>query len=75
MKCPVCSSEMEHGFLQGMRRVAWVRKPHKLSLIPKQGEILLENNVIKDFVFKAFICKSCKKILVDFSDKEVQEGC
>lgn len=74
MKCPYCDNEMEQGLLQGMRRVAWVKKQHKLSLLPKQGEILLENNTFNDFIFSAQICKSCKKIVVDYSDKEIQEG-
>jgi|BioPla2DNA2_1021312.scaffolds.fasta_scaffold38914_3 hypothetical protein len=74
MRCPVCNNEMELGFLQGMNRVAWVKKPHRVSLNPKQGEILLENNTIKDFVFSSWICKECRKILVDYSDKEIKEG-
>ncbi len=74
MRCPVCNNEMEQGYLQGMKRVAWVKKQHRVSLHPKQGEILLENNSIKDFVFTSWICKECRKILVDYSDKEIKEG-
>ena len=44
MKCPYCNEEMEQGYLQAMRRVAWVKQIHKVSLLPKQGEVLLENN-------------------------------
>lgn len=74
MICPVCNNKMENGFLQGMKRVAWVKHQHKISLNPKQGEILLENNAVKDFVFPAWICKQCKKIVADYSDKEIKEG-
>ena len=78
MRCPVCNNEMERGFLQGMNRVAWVKNYHRISLHPKQGEILLGNNVIKDFIFSSWICKErkkiCKKIVVDYSGKEVKEG-
>jgi len=73
MKCPICNNEMELGFLQGMKRIAWVKKQHKVSLLPRQGEVLLESNVFKDFVFTSWICKDCKKIIVDYSDKEIQE--
>ncbi len=73
MKCPYCDREMEQGLLQGMRRVAWVKKQHKICILPKQGEILLENNSINDFIFSAQICKSCKKIVIDYSDKEIKE--
>jgi hypothetical protein len=41
---------MEDGFLQGIQRIAWVKRKHKLSLLPKEGEILLENNSFKDFL-------------------------
>lgn len=74
MKCAYCGNEMEQGFLQGNQRLAWVKKPRKLSLRPKQGEILLENNAFSSTVFSACICKSCKKIVVDYSDKDIREG-
>lgn len=35
---------MEHGYLQCTQRIAWVKQQHKISLLPKQGEVLLENN-------------------------------
>jgi hypothetical protein len=57
-----------------MRRVAWVKHPHKISLLPKQGEILLENNTFKDFILLAWICKDCEKILVDYSDREIHQN-
>lgn len=74
MRCPYCNNEMEQRLLQGMRRVAWVKRQHKVSLLPKHGEILLENNTFRDFLLQAKICKSCKKIVVDYSNKEIQEG-
>lgn len=74
MNCPFCNGEMEEGFLQGMRRVAWVKKKHKITLLPKEGEILLENNVFSDFLIPAYICKYCKKVVLDYSEKEIQEG-
>ena len=52
MRCPYCNDEMEQGLLQGMRRVAWVKKQHKVSLLPRQGEILLENNTFNDFLLQ-----------------------
>ena len=29
---------------------------------------------IKDFVLTSWICKNCKKIVVDYSNKEIREG-
>lgn len=74
MKCPICEKEMEQGFLQGNQRVAWVKKRHKFSLLPKQGEILLENNSFCNYIFSAWVCKSCKKVIIDYSNKEFIEG-
>jgi activator of HSP90 ATPase len=65
---------MEHGFVQGMQRIAWVKRPHMLSLRPKQGEIMLENNIIKGSVIPAYICKTCKKIVMDYSEKDYVPG-
>lgn len=74
MKCPCCDNEMEAGFLQGMQRIAWVKKPYKISLLPKQGEVMLENNTVKSVIFPASICKSCKQIVLDYSKSDYQEG-
>jgi len=66
---------MEQGFLQSSGpRVAWTKKVHKISLLPRAGEIMLENNLISCVNFTAYICKLCKKIVVDYSDKDIQEG-
>ena len=68
MICPVCGAEMEDGYLQS-EGVTWVKKPHKISLLPKQGEVMLEYNIIKMSVIPASICKSCKRVLADYSGK------
>ncbi len=74
LKCPVCNKDMEQGFLQGNQRVAWVKAKHPFSLLPKQGEVLLENKMMDSFLFAAWICKECKKVVVDYSDKAYREG-
>ncbi len=74
MICPYCNKEMEIGYLQTGPRIAWTKKIHKFSLLPKQDEIMLENNVLKGSNFHAYICKHCKKVLFDYSDKVYEEG-
>lgn len=74
MRCSVCEKEMEKGFVQTGQRIAWVTHPHKLSLQPKNGEVLLGNNVFSGLTFDAYICKDCKTILIDYSGSEYQEG-
>ena len=43
-------------------------------MLLKQGEVLVENNASRDFLLQAHICKSGRKIMVDYSDKEIQEA-
>jgi len=59
---------MEPGFLQSGSLLVWVRKKHILSLLPKEGEILLERNHLTGAAVSAWICKKCKKIIADYSD-------
>ena len=74
MKCPLCGIEMEKGFVQAGERISWVRQKHKISLRPKEGEVLLGNNVFSSLAFEAHICKSCKKIVLDYDGADYQEG-
>ncbi len=74
MKCPCCNQEMEAGYLQTGTRIAWTRELHKFSLLPRKGEVILENNVFKGVDFHAQICKHCKKVVLDYSDKNYEEG-
>ncbi len=73
MKCPLCGNEMEQGFLQSGQRMAWVKTPHKVSLLPKKGEVLLGNHVINGLSFQADICKTCKKVWFDYSQADYEE--
>lgn len=73
MKCPLCNNEMEKGFLQAGQRITWVKKKHKVSLLPKQDEVSLGNNMLGGLIFDAFICKSCKQVLLDYSNSNYEE--
>ncbi len=74
MTCPCCRREMETGYLQAGNRIAWTKSVHKISLLPREGEILLANHVFAGANFTAYICKPCKKIVVDYGDRQVEEG-
>ena len=74
MECPCCHQTMEPGYLQTGPRCAWTQRIHKISLLPGPGELMLENHAVSGSHFNAYICKLCKKIVVDYSDKDVQEG-
>ncbi|GAB6109974.1 PF20097 family protein [Fusibacter bizertensis] len=68
MKCPYCDGKMEDGILQAHRYILWTKKQHKLSYRPKDGDILIGEKAIADVAPKASICKSCQKIILDYSD-------
>ena len=74
MKCPLCGKEMEKGFVQTGERISWVRQKHKVFLRPKEGEVLLGNNIFLGLAFEAHIRKSCKKIVLDYDGADYQEG-
>lgn len=75
MKCPYCNGEMEKGILEGQRYLLWAKRPHKLTYHPKEGEVLLGEKTISSVVVDSYICKQCKKIILDYSNLEgVKEG-
>lgn len=74
MYCPVCGNIMEKGFLQTQQRASWVKKKHLFSILPKEGEVLLGNNVFSSLVLDAYICKLCKKVVIDYSQAAHEEG-
>ena len=50
--------------------MSWVRQKHKVFLFLKDGKAMLGNNVFSGLAFEAFICKSCKKIVLDYSETD-----
>lgn len=74
MKCPVCGNEMEKGYLQSGQRMSWVKKKHKVSLLPQAGEVSLGNNILGGLAFEAHICKACKKVTLDYGNSNYEEG-
>ena len=73
MKCPNCDVEMENGYLQSFNDVVWTKKPHKFFVALKKDQILF-GNAFSGCIILASICKSCKKILIDYSAQDVREG-
>ena len=55
MQCPYCGKEMELGLVQS---------PHEIVLSP-----LNIKNMITGCAVRAFLCRSCKKVIIDYSDE------
>ena len=74
MKCPKCGNEMTPGFLQSDARacITWVEKllPGGLSYWKKDSEIVSEELAIGINAIPTHICKHCKLLLGDYSQKK-----
>lgn len=57
-----------------MQKIAFVKKPHKVSLLPKDGEALLGNRAVSGLILPATICKSCEKVLLDYSQAQMSKN-
>lgn len=71
--CPFCESEMKKGFIQSGTRLAWVPKVSKLSAEPSltKGSVLLsEQSRFSINYVDAFLCESCKKVVIDYEGNE-----
>lgn len=73
MNCPICGKIMEQGFVQAGDILVWVKQKHKISLLPKSGEVMLGRNFWGYCAIPAWICKDCKKVLLDYTETEVEE--
>ena len=68
MRCPFCEGLMEKGLLQGGNLLVWVKKKHYLSLLPKDGEVILDRNYLTGSSVTAWICKDCKKVIAEYTE-------
>ena len=76
MKCPYCGNEMEIGLIQSPHEIAWTKgnKKYTFSLGRfHKGSVTLCPLTLKTFAggcsVEAFLCRSCKKVIIDYSDE------
>ena len=72
--CPFCNAPMEKGLLHAGNLIVWVKKKHRLSLLPKEGEVVLDRNLFSIPSVPACICKQCKKVIADYSENTEGEN-
>ena len=74
MKCPKCQKEMKAGFLQtgGKSVIYWADKvrPLNLSYLSKESFVVSEEKSFGSNAVPSNICKACRLILSDYSEKE-----
>ena len=66
MKCPWCNSEMEDGCLQSYRNNIVYRKEYQTFFSNDEHDIVLNKNGFGSPRVKAYICKQCKKIVIEY---------
>ena len=65
MKCPVCGTPMEEGFLSSRSPVYWSEEVSGLPVPTRKGDVLL-GKALGLLRPKAFLCRDCRKVVVDF---------
>ena len=69
MKCPKCGKDMQPGFLQTAKIVAFNKTRHKISLNPKDKEdIVLARKAFTGTDFQVLICKVCGLVVFDYKN-------
>lgn len=69
MLCPYCGEEIGKGFIQSSRMMLWSRKKKKMFFItnPSKGDITIADGINGAYK-ESFLCKNCKKIIVDLKN-------
>ena len=72
MQCPYCNSEMEQGFIQSPQELSW-KKGAKRPVLGRaafhEGSVVLsELSFMKGSAVIAYLCRDCKKVIIDYSD-------
>ena len=73
MRCPFCGDPMEKGFIQSGNLMVWVKKKHRISLLPREGEVILDRNYWSGSTIPAHICKHCKKVIAEYEEERTSE--
>lgn len=74
MKCPYCSNEMELGVIQSPHEISW-KKGLKRPVVGRavfhpDSVVLSELSFMKGSAVKAYLCRSCRKVIIDLDDPQ-----
>ena len=71
MNCPYCGKEMESGLIQSQREIAWYkgRKRHLFAraAFHEESVVLSKLSFLKGSAVAAYLCRDCKKVIVNVS--------
>ena len=73
MKCPYCNKEMEKGLIQSPQEIAWYsgdsRRFFNNSDFHEGSVTLSERSLLKGSAVTAWLCRDCKKVVIDYGDE------
>ena len=69
MKCPTCGQEMEEGVVQSAREIFFAIEPHRFWFKVKKEEVLLSSHNWTRPTCIAYLCRNCKKVVIDYAEK------
>lgn len=74
MECPKCSKEMDAGYLQADKVMAFNKRIHRLSLNPKdKRDVLIVSHVFHASCFSGYICRNCGLVVFDDTNPNAKE--
>lgn len=70
MECPYCRKELEQGMIQSPHELSWKKKSSFVGRagFHKDSIILSELSMLKGSKVTAYLCRSCEKIVIDYSN-------
>ena len=73
MRCPYCQKEMELGLLQSPHEISWLpgekRRFFGASQLHQGAVSLASLDFWKGSAVRAWNCRSCQKILIDYKEE------
>jgi len=48
--------------------MVWVKKKHYISLLPKDGEVLLGRDHFAGVAIPSWICKTCRRVITEYEE-------
>ena len=67
MECPCCEKMMEKGIVQSAREIFWSTTERMLLFKSKEdkGDVSIANGMT-GAVVEGYICKKCKRVIIDY---------
>ena len=70
MNCPYCGKEMDKGVIQSPHEISWKKKKSFIgrAMFHEGSVVLSELSFMSGSAAIAYLCRDCKKIVIDYSE-------